>query len=120
MTKEIVNYDNIILPELERFSVRTKYLEDLSYKNKRYIEMKALQWDSTVSELRREVSRFRLELKNLKTQLLDVKSSFINLVNNFKETALDEDYRKLKRTIDDWNIDKFITKKEFESMLKDS
>ena len=119
MAKEVVDYDTIVLPELDRFSERTYVLEDLSNKNKRFIDRKALEWEATVSEIRREVNYCKIEIKSLTFQLLNTKKAFINLVNEFKDTALEEDYRRLKHTIDDWHVDKFITRKEFNKMLKD-
>ena len=120
MPKQVVNYDNIVLPELDRFSERTYILEDQSNKNKRFIDRKALEWESTVSELRRELNIAKLEIKSVAAHLIDTKKLFINLVNVFKDTALDDDFRRLKHTIDDWHVDKFITRKEFKKLLKDS
>ena len=119
MSKQVVNYDNIVLPELDRFSERTYVLDDLSNKNKRFIDRKALEWESTVSELRRELNYCKLEIKSLTAHLIDTKKLFINLVNDFKDSALEEDFRRLKHTIDDWHVDKLITRKEFNKMLKD-
>ncbi len=119
MSKQVINYDNIVLPELDRFSSRTDDLDDLSKKNKRFIDRKALEWESTVSELRRELNYCKMEIKSLTVQLLNTKKSFINLVNDFKDTALEEDFRRLKHTIDDWHVDKLLTRKEFNKMLKD-
>ena len=120
MAKQVVNYDNIVLPELDRFSIRTDNLEDEAIKKKRYVDRKALEWESTVSELRRELVKAKFEVNNLKNYLEDIKKLFINIVNEFKDSALKEDYRRLKNTIDDWQVDKFITKKEFERMIEDS
>ena len=119
MSKQVVNYDNIVLPELDRFSERTYVLDDLSNKNKRFIDRKALEWESTVSELRRELNYCKLEIKSLTAHLIYTKKLFINLVNDFKDSALEEDFRRLKHTIDDWHVDKLITRKEFNKMLKD-
>lgn len=120
MAKEVFNYDNIVLPELDRFSERTYVLEDLSNKNKRFIDRKALEWEATVSEIRREVNYCKMEIKSLTSQLINTKKAFINLVNEFKDTALEEDYRRLKHTIDDWHIDKLLTRKEFMKLLQDN
>ena len=119
MAKEIINIDYKIVPELNRFSDRTTILEELSKKNKRYIDMKALEWNTTVSELRREINTAKLEVNSLKQYLMNTKTLFINLVNEFKDTALEEDYRKLKHTIDDWHVDKLLTRKELKKLLKD-
>ncbi len=117
--KQNINYDLIIGPDFLRFIERIEELEQETKKIERDIGMENLEWDANISHARREVVNEKKELIELKVATEELKRTFINLVTELKMNSNMEDFVKLKRRIEDWQLHKFITRREFDMMLKD-
>jgi len=117
--KQNINYDLIIGPDFLRFIERIEELEQETKKIERDIGMENLEWDANISHARREVVNEKKELIELKVATEELKRTFINLVTELKMNSNMEDFVKLKRRIEDWQLHKFITRREFDMMLKE-
>ncbi len=121
MAKKVVqiDYEKIFGPEFLNILMRVENLEDEQNKLHRDEEMKILSWDSDISSAKREIRRLKEKTEETKNKISMLKQTFLNLVTEFKIRANEEEFDKLKRKVDSFDIEKLLTRREFEKMLKD-
>jgi hypothetical protein len=116
-TPSVINYDNTVETDLILFLGRIEEMEVINKTIERDIQMKALSWDSNLSTAKRTLESEKDTMKQLKQETYNLKLKFINLVNVFRLVANSEDFTKLKTRVDDWSLEKFLTRQEFERMV---
>ncbi len=121
MSKPLPKYDyeHKLEPDLIRFLSRIEDVEDSGKKTSRFMQMKTLEWDSSMSEFRRNVNMAKNQLEEIRRKKSILKQNFINIVNEFRTKGGDDDFNKLQRKVDDWKLEEFITKKEFIQLLSE-
>ncbi len=115
MKKNIPQYDyeHRLEPDLLRFLTRIESLEKESKELNAFIHMKELDWDSHISELKRNTERFRSQAMSLKQRMDSSKKLFVDIVEDFKHKADKDDLRKLESKIDNLDFENLISKREF-------
>ena len=103
---------------MDNYSERLATLEKMQRKIEIFYTMKNLDWSSNVSELKRELQSYRDELAEMSEEMQRLKRIFLNGVDELKYTILNEDYIKFKRKLKNWPLEQFITKKEFNDLMK--
>ncbi len=112
----MTSYDDVA-NNLVQFKERVIDLEDKFNKVERFITKKELQWHSNITEIKRILRNSRNMLESIKKVEQQRKKDFINLIKDFKMTATRDEYRKLETKINHWDIEKFISRDEFERLL---
>jgi hypothetical protein len=114
-----VNYESVLGPDFLRFLERTEEVEDQGKTAKNFLEMKSLEWDTDLSEMKRELKHSKEELLAIKNKIGNLKNDFMQLVTEFKTKANSEDLEKLNYRIENFQLDKFITREEFRKLAKE-
>lgn len=107
------DYENNLEPDLLRFLTRVESLEKIAKDENSFISMKELEWETHVSEIRREVKFLNSQLNDVRNRLERFKSDFLAGVSLFKLKADMDEFRKLESKIDSMNFENLITKEEF-------
>jgi hypothetical protein len=114
-----INYDSRLGPDFLRFLERAEEVDDQSRMTKNFLEMKSLEWETNLSEMKRELKYSKEELLTIKSKIGNLKNEFMQLVTEFKTTGNSEDLEKLNYRIENFQMDKFITRVEFVRLAKE-
>ncbi len=114
-----IDYDSLLGPDFLGFLKRTEEADSETKKLERGLELMQLEWGSNISEASRKLGFLKQELTDMKERCTNLKQNFLNLVSEFKMNAAGEDMEKLKRRVDDWHLERFITRKEFEKFVRE-
>ena len=109
----VYDYENNLEPDLLRFLVRVEALEQESKDRSAFMNMRELEWDTHISEIKREIHIFKNQVSDLKRRVENFKSVFLSNVREFKLKADKDDLRKLENNVDRMNFENLITKDEF-------
>ena len=107
------DYENNLEPDLLRFLIRLEVLEQISKEESRFNSMRELEWDTHISEIKREITFFKSQLSDVDTRLGRFKDSFMSSVSEFKLKADKDELRKLETKIDNMNFENLISRAEF-------
>jgi 5'(3')-deoxyribonucleotidase len=120
MTKKPVDidYDKVLEPELLNFLERVEDLESEAVVNSSSLQMREIDWDNQISELRRHLVLLKVQVQDLKAKVTSQKELFVNVVNEFRQKASAEDMQKVNRRLDDMKFEQYMTRDEFQRKLK--
>ena len=107
------DYDKNLEPDLLRFLTRIEDLEKKAKEESRKIGMRELEWDTHISEIRREINFFKSQLEDIKKRIENYKEKFMSNVSDFRLKADKNELRKLESKLDSLNFENLITKAEF-------
>lgn len=119
MKKLPVNYDSEVLPDLLKVLIRIEELESGSNSIGRDIEIKDLEWTSNSSQFKRETHQSKEHIKDLHARVRKIKLDFVDVVNEFRNKATTEDFEKLKKIVDEWHPENYISRHEFLRRIED-
>ena len=115
-----VDYQGIIVPELEKFSSRT---DDIAIDDKRLkmsLEMQSLEWHTAMSKIKREILLFKSQVREMNEKITRMKAQFVDVVMDFRTKINDEDFDKLNKKLKRFSFEDFVTKDEFKRILRKS
>jgi hypothetical protein len=113
MTADYQNSQN-----LDYYKSRLNSLEAENNILSREMDMKDLEWTSNSFESVRKLNFIKNDLANLKEELLEIKKLFIDIVYRLRLKIDNEDYLKIKKRVDSIEYEKYITRNEFERLMK--
>ncbi len=112
-----VNYDSMFGEEVLRSLERIEELNDDGTKIDRNIELNTMGFDSDMSNAKRELKFMKGELTKLKDKVMMIKKHFTSIVGDLRLSATGEDFDRLKRRVDDFDFQNFITREDFMKLI---
>ena len=91
----VIDYDGIVEPELINFLERVEDLESEAVVNSSSLQMRELDWDNQISEIKRHLNLMKVQVSDLKDKVATQKELFVQVVNEFRQKAQDEDMQKI-------------------------
>jgi hypothetical protein len=122
MSKKLIpkyDYEHKLEPELIEFLIRIEDLEGEERTQSRFMQMKELEWHSNVTEIQR-MQNFQIEqVSEIKRKILLAKRRFMSIISEFRTKATSDDLNKVNKKVDYWKLEEFITKNEFNRLIRD-
>jgi hypothetical protein len=112
-----INYDAMFGQEIVRSLERIEDLGEEDKKAGREIELKTLEWDNDMSASKRKLLLMKGELAALKAKVVEIKYRFTGIVNELRLTATSEELDRMKSRIENFDYEKFITRKDFLELI---
>jgi hypothetical protein len=116
--KEIpVDYSKLN-PDFAMFFDRVLDLENESRKITRSADIQAFEWDTNLSSAKRKVRIVKEDVADIAARVEALKNDFVETVEQFRRMVNKEDFLKLKRLADSWQVENLVSQKEFMKMLE--
>lgn len=112
------DYDHKLLPQLFDYIYRIDEINKDNDRLARFYSMKDLEWQSHVSELVRSQEFTKAKLDELKRKLVVAKQIFMSIVYEFRTKINSEDFGKVERRVNEWKWEEFISRDEFNRIIK--
>jgi len=113
MNQPAFDYSEKIIPELDKFSARVDEIAGDDKRLRVSVEMESLEWHTSMSKVKREL----LIMKEMHKKMESMKTEFIETVMDFRTKTDKENFEKLKRKLERFNFEEYMTKEEFRKLL---
>ncbi|HIH41923.1 TPA: hypothetical protein HA239_05965 [Candidatus Woesearchaeota archaeon] len=117
MNQPAFDYSEKIIPELDKFSARVDEIAGDDKRLRVSVEMESLEWHTSMSKVKRELLIMATQLKEMHKKMESMKTEFIETVMDFRTKTDKENFEKLKRKLERFNFEEYMTKEEFRKLL---
>src|SRR3989338_5109050 len=117
MNQPAFDYSEKIIPELDKFSARVDEIAGDDKRLRVSVEMESLEWHTSMSKVKRELLIMATQLKEMHKKMESMKTEFIETVMDFRTKKDKENFEKLKRKLERFNFEEYMTKEEFRKLL---
>ena len=113
------DYEHKLEPDMLNFMIRLEDVESEERSVSNFMQMKELEWHSNVTEIQR-MQNFQIEqVSEIKRKILLAKRRFMSIISEFRTKATSDDLNKVNKKVDYWKLEEFITKNEFNRLIRD-
>ena len=115
MSKQLLSpdYEHTVNKDILSYLTRTEKIEQIARSFENEIEIKNMDWDNNVYELKKNIMLIREELKFFNKQKEEFKDTFMQTVQVLKKSATSQDFEILKQMVEGKKFEELINRNEF-------
>src|SRR3989344_1563467 len=104
--------------DIQRYESKINFLDSMS--NNFFSRLNSRSKSMSHSEFEEDVINLKEKIRKLNVDLSELKLATLYLIKVLKQTASSTDFKVAEQKVNDWQLEKMITKKEFKKLIQEN
>ncbi len=103
---------------IEDSEKRLEVLQEKVDKIEHNMNLQTLKWSTRIEEAAAKTGAMKKEITELQQNFKLTVNSFLLVVEFFKDSATREEFDKIKKAVEEWNPEEYISQTEFKNLVR--